>query len=106
MQAFSLMGHEQSLLPEGYGWNLVWNDKFDGDEIDTSKWGYRLHLMQKRHNAYTDEGAALDGKGNLLLKLIQKDGHFYSSQLQTGENFMDRLVEGRMAPTQSSSTGR
>lgn len=90
---FKLDNHENSLLPEGYSWKLVWHDEFDGTELDRSKWDFRLHLMQKRHKTFTDEGAVLDGNSNLLLKLIKKDGQFYSPHLQTGENFMDRPVE-------------
>ena len=82
--------HLPSLLPEGKRWKLVWHDEFDGDTLDMSKWSYRLHLMQQRHKTYAEEGAELDGKGNLLLKLIKKDGHFYSPQLQTGSNYLDR----------------
>ncbi len=26
--------------PEDQGWELVWSDEFDGDQVDTSKWGY------------------------------------------------------------------
>ena len=82
--------HVKSLLPAGKQWKLVWHDEFDGTELDRTKWDFRLHLLQQRHNTYTDEGAFLDGKGNLHLKLIEKDGQYYSSQLQTGSNFMDR----------------
>ena len=82
--------HVKSLLPAGKPWKLVWHDEFDGTELDRTKWDFRLHLLQQRHSTYTDEGAFLDGKGNLHLKLIEKDGQYYSSQLQTGSNFMDR----------------
>ena len=33
-------GHEPSLLPEGKAFKLVWQDEFDGKELDTSKWCY------------------------------------------------------------------
>jgi hypothetical protein len=81
---------EHSLLPDGFRWKLVWSDEFEGESLDTSKWYYRLHLLQTRHNTWTDEGASLDGNGNLLLKLYEKDGQYYSSALQTGENYLDR----------------
>ncbi len=81
--------HAQSLLPEGRKWKLVWHDEFDGDALDESKWSYRLHLMGQRHRTFSEEGAVLDGKGNLLLTLHEKDGYFYSPHLQTGANFMD-----------------
>lgn len=85
--------HAESLLPDGKQWKLVWNDEFDGDTLDRDKWDFRLHLMQRRHSTFTDEGAVLDGKSNLLLSLIEKDGQYYSPHLQTGSNFLDRPGE-------------
>jgi beta-glucanase (GH16 family) len=81
---------KESQLPPGKKWKLVWSDEFNGTALDTTKWGFRMHIMQTRFETYTDKGAELDGKGNLLLKLIEKDGQYYSSQLQTGSNYMDR----------------
>jgi beta-glucanase (GH16 family) len=83
----------KSLLPTHKKWQLVWHDEFDGETLDRSKWDYRLHLMQHRHRPFAEDGAELDGKGNLLLKLYQKDGHFYSPHLQTGSNYLDRPGE-------------
>ena len=87
------MEHAKSLLPPGKEWRLVWHDEFDGTELDMTKWSFRYHILQKRQMCLTDEAAKLDGKGNLVLSLIEKDGHYYSSQLQTGENYLDRPGE-------------
>ncbi|MBE6406218.1 MAG: glycosyl hydrolase family protein [Lentisphaerae bacterium] len=84
------MEHAKSLLPAGKKWKLVWNDEFDGTELDMTKWSFRYHILQKRQMCLTDETASLDGKGNLVLSLMEKDGHYYCSQIQTGENYMDR----------------
>jgi beta-glucanase (GH16 family) len=80
-----------SILPEG-NWKLVWHDEFEGTELDTSKWDYRLHLMQQRHKTLVDDAARVEG-GKLYLDLVERDGEFYSSHLQTGENYMDRPGE-------------
>ena len=87
------MEHAKSLLPAGKKWKLVWNDEFDGTELDMTKWSFRYHILQKRQMCLTDEAATLDGKGNLVLSLLEKDGHYYCSQIQTGENYMDRPGE-------------
>jgi len=79
----------ESQLPSGFRWKLVWNDEFDGFDLDTNKWDYRLYIMHSRHKTWTDDAAQLDGKGNLLLRIYEKDGDYYSSQLQTGSNYMD-----------------
>jgi beta-glucanase (GH16 family) len=82
-----------SQLPAGKQWKLVWNDEFDGTQLDRTKWDYRLHIMQTRYETWTEEGAELDGQGRLLLKAYEKDGKYYTSQLQTGSNFLDRPGE-------------
>lgn len=89
MQNFKVDGHEDSLLPDGKSFKLVWQDEFDGDTLDTSKWDYRLSMMGKRHPAWTDKGVTLDGNSNAVFTMITEDGRPVSSQLQTGYNFMD-----------------
>ncbi|MGI6573102.1 MAG: glycoside hydrolase family 16 protein [Fermentimonas sp.] len=79
----------KSNLPEGKQWELVWHDEFDGNALDTTKWGFRLHIMQKRHQTFTTEGVEVKN-GLLYLNLIEKEGQYYSPHLQTGENYMDR----------------
>ncbi len=95
MQRFQLADHEDSLLPDG-NWKLVWNDEFDGTELDRTKWDYRLSMMGKRHPAWTDKGVHLDGKGNVVFDILMEEGRPVSSQLQTGYNFMDEPVQETM----------
>lgn len=92
-EATPVPGHEPSLLPAGRDFTLAWHDEFDGDELDRSKWAYRLCMMQKRHPAWVDDAVRLDGKGNAVFWLRIEDGRPVSSQLQTGFNFMDEPVE-------------
>ncbi len=94
MNHWKLEGHKDSLLPDGKEWKLVWNDEFDGAELDQTKWSYRLHLMHQRHNTYIDNGAVLDGNSNLLLPLTKQGNNYYSPAIQTGSNFMDIPPEG------------
>ncbi len=89
MQIFHLEGHEDSFLPDGK-WKLVWNDEFDGTELDRTKWDYRLSMMGKIHPAWTDKGVHIDGKSNAVFSLLEENGIPVSSQLQTGYNFMDQ----------------
>ncbi|MBQ8894496.1 MAG: glycoside hydrolase family 16 protein [Clostridia bacterium] len=92
MKKYEVKDHEYSLLPEGLDWELVWADEFDGTELDRTKWDYRLHMMNKRHPAWTDQGVHLDGKSNAVFTLMSEDGRPVSSQLQTGYNFMDAPI--------------
>jgi hypothetical protein len=61
-------------------------------------------MMHRRYKTWTDDAASLDGKGNLLLKVYEKDGDYYTSQLQTGSNYMDRPPDGQYT-RQSSRVG-
>ena len=84
MQTFKLDNHADSFLPENKNWKLVWNDEFDGTELDTSKWGFRLNFWGKRLKTFTTDGVELDGNSHLKLHLIRKGDDFFSPHLQTG----------------------
>ena len=58
----------ESLLPEGKQWKMVWHDEFEGDQLDTTKWGIRLHIMQTRYETRTTDAYDLDGQGKHKLK--------------------------------------
>lgn len=85
-------GREASLLPKGRKFKLVWNDEFDGERLDDSKWGYRTNFWgRKAHWFATPEDNAVEVKDGLLrMKLLKRaDGQFVSPQLQTGEIVWD-----------------
>lgn len=84
MKKFEYEGHEPSYLPQEKNWNLVWNDEFDGTELDLSKWGFRLNFWGKPFKAFTKDGVFLDGKSHLQLHLIKKGNDYCSPHLQTG----------------------
>ena len=92
MQKFEVKDHAPSLLPDGYNFELVWSDEFDGDKLDESKWDYRLCMMGKRHPAWTDKGVKIEN-GCAVFSIFEENGEIVSSQLQTGYNFMDQPVE-------------
>lgn len=92
MQRFQLPGHADSLLPDGHRFTLVWNDEFDGDTLDTSKWDFRTTMMGKEHPAWTRDGITLDGQSHVVFTCHEHEGRIVSPQLQTGYNFMDQPV--------------
>ena len=89
MKKFNVDGHEPSLLPDNMNFKLVWSDEFDGTELDTTKWDYRLYIMGQRHNTFSTDGVKLDGNSNAVFSIYEKDGEICSCQIQTGYNFMD-----------------
>lgn len=97
MKKFEIKDHEPSFLPDG-DWRLVWNDEFDGTELDTSKWGFRLNFWGKPFDAYTDKGVVLDGNSHIELHRVECNGCYVSPQLQTGSNSFDIPKNGTQNP--------
>ena len=96
MKKFEIKDHEPSLLPDG-NWKLVWADEFDGNELDTSKWGFRLNFWGKPFPAYTDQGIVVKD-GCVELHRTERDGCYVSPQLQTGSNSFDIPLGGDENP--------
>ena len=89
MQKYEVEGHVPSYLPEGPQWKLVWNDEFDGPELDETKWGFRLDFWGKRFPAFTTQGIKFDGNSNIELHRVQQGDYYVSPHLQTGANSFD-----------------
>ena len=80
--------HAESILPGNKNWKLVWNDEFDGDRLDETKWNYRLHYWGVPSPTFTKEGVCV--KDSLLnINLVRKGDNFYSAHLQTGSLTFD-----------------
>lgn len=90
--AETVKGEAPSLLPKGKNFKLVWNDEFDGTELDSSKWGYRTNFWGKDAHwfAKPEHGCVevKDGKVHLKVKKLP-NGQFVSPQLQTGSLIWD-----------------
>lgn len=93
MKEYQVAGHEPSLLPDGLEFSLSWQDEFDGDRLDTTKWQFRRSMMGTRWPSWTDSEKALhlDGKSNAVFTLIEDetDGHLCCAHLETGSNAFD-----------------
>ncbi len=89
MKKYEVEGHVPSYLPKEKNWKLVWNDEFDGTELDRSKWGFRKFYWGKLSPTFTEEGVYLDNESALHIGLIEKDGDYYSAHLQTGSLTFD-----------------
>jgi len=74
--------------PPGHRWKMVWNDEFNGKEVDGKKW--EKVGDGKRRNAYwLKKNAALDGKGNLVIRsLKEEDGRFSCGGIRTRDRFL------------------
>ena len=92
VSADPVAGEAPSLLPPGRKFRLVWNDEFNGDRLDTSKWCYRTNFWGRRAHwfAAPEDGAVEVSGGKVHLKVKKlANGQFVSPQLQTGELMWD-----------------
>lgn len=90
MKEYKIDGHISSYLPEEYDFRLIWQDEFDGDSLDRSKWNFRLNYWGKPGKAYTDQGVIVRN-GCVELHRTERDGMYVSPQLQTGANSFDHM---------------
>ncbi len=80
----------------GEGWELVWNDEFDGVEIDQSKWGWETNCWGGGNNelqCYTDrpENAFLRD-GNLVIHARPETFSGPAEPLEWNSNAGDRTL--------------
>ena len=52
--------------PSRPGWRLVWNDEFDGDKLNETKWTYRPDGKRKG-GWWSRKAISLDGDGHLAI---------------------------------------
>lgn len=70
--------------PDGY--QLVWSDEFDGDELDTTKW--RFPGYQEREAAMVNsEGTITLKDGQLKLNAFMRDEKLHAAIIQTNGKF-------------------
>ena len=86
----------EAAVPEHEGYSLLWNDEFDGDKMDESKWNYEPHEPGWTNNELQEYTTSTDNvfvrDGHLVLKAIktEKDGkEYYTSGKVTGQNKTD-----------------
>jgi beta-glucanase (GH16 family) len=71
--------------PEGQQWKLVWNDEFDGTELDQSKWD--IPEYKRRDAWWSRKAVALDGQGNLVMKTLKEGEKYYDACVRTKGKF-------------------
>lgn len=92
IQEYPVEGHESSFLPAGKKWKMVWNDEFDGNALDESKWNYRLNFWGSRSPTLTDKGVVVEN-GTLKMYLLRDGNEFYSPHLQTAGLTFDNPID-------------
>jgi beta-glucanase (GH16 family) len=69
------------------GYELFWQDEFNGVELDTTKWEHR-GLGSRRGGTVIKEATKVDGNGNLLITTTILDSNYYHvGMIGTGNTF-------------------
>ncbi len=76
--------------PPGKGYEMVWNDEFNGAALDLSKWSYRLG--PRNDAVWTKDAVQLDGKGFLHLTTTtnKETGAISQGAIVTDRSFYQR----------------
>lgn len=69
--------------PKGYNWKLWFSDEFNGKTLDPKKWQHSCKECKRRLGYWRNDGAALDGKGNLLIKAFKDGNKLISGAIET-----------------------
>ncbi|PAV31181.1 hypothetical protein CIL05_00530 [Virgibacillus profundi] len=68
------------------GWTITFEDEFGGDSIDYTKWEHAPEWPRK-DGYWSDEEAFVDGNGNLVIQISERDGEYYSGAVTTRNTF-------------------
>ena len=100
MKKFDVKDHAPSLLPDGYDFDLVWSDEFDGDTLDMTKWDYRLCMMGVRFPAWTDKGVKIENSC-AVFSVFEENGELvlvdYKTDYVKNENELLDLYKNQIA---------
>ena len=84
---------EHSITAQNYlrnGYQLVWQDEFEGESLDLKKWEYRQAGVLRNLGRVVKENVRLDGKGNLLIELRKEGNEYKIGQIGTEKSYKTR----------------
>lgn len=70
---------ETITAPDGREMHLVWNDEFNSDSLDRTKWNFRAKMNQGDIKNSTDERNVKVENGNLVMRTWKEDDGTYST---------------------------
>ncbi|HOX37109.1 MAG TPA: glycoside hydrolase family 16 protein [Candidatus Brocadiia bacterium] len=71
--------------PKGQEWKLIWNDEFDGTELDATKW--EVPEYKRRDVWWSKKAVSLDGKSNLVISTLKEGDEYYDACVRTSGRF-------------------
>jgi len=75
-----------SILPDHIksGYQMVWNDEFDGTSVNMAKWNFRAEGTVRNYGTVSRQTISLDGSGHLAIKVTKdSNGKYYIGELGT-----------------------
>jgi len=79
---------KKRITPEKLGYQLVWEDEFDGNKLDSTKW--KVRGVGPRAIAYVSEEAVKVENGYLKLFALKQDDKMLGSAVGTQNLFMSK----------------
>lgn len=76
--------------PPSDEYKLIWNDEFDGTQLDETKWFPRFSGQVRRDAVNMREALSLDGDGHLLITTSKQNGRYETGFLTTYDRFFFR----------------
>ena len=71
--------------PAGQTWKLVWQDEFDGDKLDATKWD--IPEYKRRDGHWSRKAISLDGQGHLVMSVLKDGDKFLDGCVRTKDKF-------------------
>ncbi len=77
---------------EKEGYTLIFEDQFEGEQIDYEKWGHSPYwddsgVYPRKDGYWADDEAFVDGEGHLIIQISERDGKYYSGAINTRDKF-------------------
>ena len=69
-------------LPDGKAWKLLWNDEFNGDKLDETKWNVPPD-GPRRDAWWMRKAISLDGHGNLAISTLKEPDRYVDGCVRT-----------------------
>lgn len=66
---------------------MVWNDEFDGSELDNAKWDFCPEWARQGGSWWSDENAWVDGNGHLKLNVTERNDSVFCGAVRTHNKY-------------------
>jgi beta-glucanase (GH16 family) len=71
--------------PAGQTWKLVWQDEFEGTQLDANKWD--IPEYKRRDGYWSRKAISLDGQGHLVMSVVKDGDKFLDGCVRTKDKF-------------------